>query len=105
MRMEGTCETARRHSRVARVEEPVDVLSSAVGVRAGVVAAEDEVRLVGVLVDVAVPDGLARAAHAHGEREHAEGRTLLRARVQNGRDSRAGGGRRRPDWPCPTRGG
>ena len=70
--MEGTCESARRHGRVARVEGPVEVLSGAVGARAGVVAAEDEVRHAVVLADEAVPDGLARAAHVHGEREHAD---------------------------------
>lgn len=47
----------------------------ALGVRAGtgVVAADDEVGCAVVLADDGVPDCFARTAHAHGEREEAEG--------------------------------
>ena len=46
----------------------------AVGVlaRAGVVAADDEVGAAVVFADERVPDGFARAAHAHGEGDEGE---------------------------------
>ena len=51
---------------------PVKLLAAAVLARAGVVAADDEVGGAVVLADDGVPDGLARAAHAHGQRQQAQ---------------------------------
>ena len=60
------------------VVRAVERLAVAVVARAGVVAADDEVRAAVVLADDGVPDGLARAAHAHRERQQRERRRLLR---------------------------
>ena len=60
-----------------RVVRAVERLAVAVVAGTGVVAADDEVRAAVVLADDRVPHGLARAAHAHRERQQAQRRRLL----------------------------
>ena len=56
----------------------VERLAALVLAGAGVVAADDEVRAAVVLADDGVPDGFARAAHSHREREEREHGRVLR---------------------------
>ena len=55
----------------------VERLARAVVAGAGMVAADDQVGAAVVLADDRVPDRLARAGHAHGERQQAQRRGLL----------------------------
>ena len=52
----------------------------AVGIlaRSGVIAADDEMGAAVIFADDPVPDGFARAAHAHGQREHGQFHGRLR---------------------------
>ena len=56
----------------------VERLAALVLAGAGVVAADDEVRAAVVLADDRVPDGFARAAHSHRERQEREHGRVLR---------------------------
>ena len=62
---------------VLGVIRAVEVLAVAVLAGRGVVAADDEVAAAEVLADDGVPHRLARAGHAHGERQQAQRRGLL----------------------------
>ena len=65
-----------------RVVRAVERLAVAVVAGTRVVTADDEMRAAVVLADDRVPDGLARTAHAHRERQQAQGRRLLGVRLQ-----------------------
>ena len=60
-----------------RVVRTIERLAVASRPGASVIAANDEVRAAIVLADDRVPDGLARSAHSHRERQQAQGRRLL----------------------------
>ena len=68
---------------VLGVIRSVEVLTSRVLAGASVVAANDEVGAAVVLADQAVPDGFARARHAHGEVQERHGGGRLWVFVQN----------------------
>ncbi len=53
-------------------------LAAFVAAGTGVIAADDEVRAAMVLADDRVPDGFARTAHAHGQRQQRQVRSVLR---------------------------
>ena len=55
-----------------RIVGAVEVLTVGIFSRTGMVAADDEVGAAVILANQAVPDGFARSAHAHGERQHGE---------------------------------
>ena len=63
---------AELRDQLLRIVGTVEVLALAILARAGVVAADDEVRTAVILADDGVPERLARAAHAHGQRQQAE---------------------------------
>src|SRR5450631_431582 len=54
------------------VVRAVEVLAVRIFSRTGMIAADDEVRAAVVLAYQAVPNRLARSAHAHGQRQHGE---------------------------------
>ena len=64
---------------VLRVVRPVEVLARRLGLAGPrVVPPDDEVRRPVVLADDGVPEGFARAPHAHGERQEAQHRHAVR---------------------------
>ena len=61
-----------------RLVRAVERLAVGILARAGVVAADNEVRAAVILADQRVPDGLARSAHAHRQRQQRELHRSLR---------------------------
>ncbi len=72
-----------RAEQLLRVIGAVEILARAVLAGAGMVAADDHVRATVVAADQPVPDGLARAGHAHGQVQQRHGRGRLRVLVQH----------------------
>ena len=60
------------------VVRAVEVLAVGIFSGAGMIAADDEVGASMILANQAMPDGFARSAHAHGERQHGSSTVPLR---------------------------